>query len=80
MPENLLGEVTLFDGGYELVATIPLAQVGINSNTPFGLNIEINDDDDGGNRDYKYSWIGTPNLDISFRDPSTFGTSQFERR
>jgi len=80
VPENLRGEIILFEGGYELVATIPLGQVGINNDTPFGLNIEINDDDDGQARDYKYAWIGTPNLDISFRDPSTFGTSQFERR
>ena len=76
MPENLSGTFTLNDDGYQLVATIPLPQVNIVSNRAFGFNVEINDDDDGDTRDYKYSWIGTEGRDFSFFRPSVFGTSQ----
>jgi len=75
-PENLRGTFTLNDDGYQLVATIPLPQVNIVSNREFGFNVEINDDDDGDLRDYKYSWVGTENRDFSFFRPSVFGTSQ----
>lgn len=70
------GKITYFNGGYKLVATIPVAAVGITANSPFGINVEVNDDDDGGNRDYKYSWIGTENVDAAFLNPGAFGTSQ----
>lgn len=76
VPENMSGKITYFNGGYKLVATIPVAAVGITANSPFGINVEVNDDDDGGNRDYKYSWIGTENVDAAFLNPAAFGTSQ----
>jgi len=79
VPENMSGIFTYFNGGYKLVATIPLAEVGITADSPFGINIEVNDDDNGGSRDYKYAWIGTENVDASFFNPSMFGTSQVPR-
>lgn len=76
MPVNLDGKFTYYTGGYILVATIPLSQVGIRNNFPFGLNVEVNDDDDGGTRDAKYSWIGAEGEDIAWRNTTAFGTSQ----
>ena len=75
-PLNLNGRFTYYNGGYILHATIPLDQVGIRKGFPFGLNVEVNDDDDGGPRDAKYSWIGTEGEDVAWRNTQAFGTSQ----
>ncbi len=37
-----------------------------------GFEVQLNDDDDGGNRDAKLAWWGT--TDIAYSDPSAFGT------
>ncbi|OED43081.1 hypothetical protein AB833_04675 [Chromatiales bacterium (ex Bugula neritina AB1)] len=76
LPENLTASVDYFTGGYQLTVTIPVQEVGIDNGQPFGLNIEVNDDDDGGGRDAKYSWVAAEGRDISWRNPSAFGTSQ----
>lgn len=74
--DNVSASISYFSGGYRLVATIPLSDVGICGGFPFGLNVEVNDDDDGGNRDAKYAWVGTENIDNSWRNTSLFGTAQ----
>ncbi len=73
---NVNGSIEYVTGGYVLTAVIPLDEVGITNAQPFGLNIEVNDDDDGLGRDGKYSWIGSEGQDVSFRNPSAFGTAQ----
>lgn len=73
---NLSGSIEYITGGYVLTAIIPLDEVGITNAQPFGLNIGVNDDDDGLGRDGKFSWIGTEGSDVSFRNPSAFGTAQ----
>lgn len=73
---NLLSDMQLTSTGYKLTVYIPRAEVGIQHGQPFGINVEVNDDDDGGFRDAKYSWIGKPDFDRSWIQPRAFGTSQ----
>jgi len=57
---------------------VELDSVGISVNTPFGLELQINDDDDGEGRDGKWGWFhpprGTSNVDFTFENPSIMGT------
>ncbi|MEM7531857.1 MAG: glycosyl hydrolase [Chloroflexota bacterium] len=55
---------------------IPLLGVGITpqQGVRFGLDVHVNDDDDGGERDTKLAWFAT--ADTSWQDPSTFGTAE----
>ncbi len=76
VPSDLTAFFTYFNGGYQLIAYVPLASTGIVNAQAFGLNVQVNDDDDGGDRDAKYSWIGIEDRDISWRNPSAFGTAQ----
>ena len=39
-----------------------------------GLDVHVNDDDDGGDRDTKIMWFGT--RDIAWQQPSAFGTAE----
>ena len=76
LPANLNGSFEFTNEGYILTATIPLRETGIENGFPFGITIEVNDDDDGGLRDAKYAWIGTEGEDISWFNPTGFGVSQ----
>lgn len=73
---NLLSDMQLTTSGYKLTVYLPRAEVGIQNGQPFGINVEVNDDDDGGARDAKYSWIGKKDFDRSWIQPRAFGTSQ----
>jgi len=75
-PANMSGSIEYRTGGYTLTAVIPLQEVGIQNGFPFGLNVSVNDDDDGGNRDTKYDWIADEEEDISWFNTRGFGTSQ----
>jgi tetratricopeptide (TPR) repeat protein len=62
--------------GYRLEAKLPWATLGT---TPavgkkIGLDVHVNDDDDGGDRDTKIMWFGTH--DIAWQQPSAFGTAE----
>ncbi len=56
---------------YEI--SIDLASVGVNVGTRIGLDVQINDDDDGGDRDSKWAWWSPSGNDNAWRDPSLFG-------
>lgn len=75
-PAGLVSSVELNATGYRLTVFIPRVAVGIQHGQPFGINVEVNDDDDGGLRDSKYTWIGQQDLDLSWTQPESFGTSQ----
>lgn len=77
-PTNLNGSFEYFNGGYVLTATIPLQEVGIRKGLEFGINVEVNDDDDGGDRDTKYAWVAAEGVDNSWSNTQLFGTSQVE--
>lgn len=65
---------------YEL--RIKLSELNIAIGQPFGIEFQINDDDDGDTRDSKWGWyhpIGTPGADdLTWRDPSYMGTAMLQ--
>ena len=62
--------------GYRLEAVIPWALLGTtpDAGQTIGLDVSVNDDDDGGARDGKISWIDP--FDQSFQNPLLFGTGE----
>ncbi len=61
---------------------IELDSVGIAVNQPFGLELQINDDDDGELRDGKWGWHHPPrvNVDVdeTFQNPSIMGSARLD--
>lgn len=62
---------------------IPLDDANITLGLPFGLELQLNDDDDGGLRDSKWGWFHLPftetdNPDESYTNPSIMGTVVLE--
>jgi xyloglucan-specific exo-beta-1,4-glucanase len=70
-------QATLTDG-YRMEIQIPLSTLGVTpgSGTKIGFEVQINDDDDGGERDGKKAWWGID--DTAWSDPSKFGTAQLD--
>ncbi len=64
------------DKGYRLEAKLPWSTLGTKPSVgkKIGLDVHVNDDDDGGNRDTKIMWFGTH--DIAWQQPSAFGTAE----
>lgn len=62
---------------------IPLDEFGITPGVPFGFDIHIDLDHDGGDRDAKWSWwrpsAGDINVDDSWLNPSVLGTVVLEQ-
>ena len=42
-------------------------------NTPFAIDVQINDDDDGDQRDSKWAWFAPSGQDWTWTDPSQLG-------
>ena len=65
---------------YEL--RIGLESANIEPGRPFGFELQVNDDDDGGAREGKWGWAhparGTEDVDLTFFDPSYMGTAILE--
>lgn len=65
---------------YEL--QIELASAGIDVDEPFGFELQVNDDDDGGGRDTKWGWKhpagNGSNVDGTMNNPSLMGTLKLE--
>ena len=59
--------------GYKLHAKIPWAMMGmpIDVKSRVGIEVQINDDDDGGAREQKISWLAQE--DEAMNDPRLFG-------
>jgi len=76
MPPSLTSNVVPANFGYVLDVFIPCEEVGIENGQPFGINVEVNDDDDGDGRDAKFSWVAKEGVDQSWVLPRKFGTSQ----
>jgi hypothetical protein len=63
--------------GYIVELKLPWSTLGQSSvavNALLGLDLHINDDDDGGSRDGKKAWFNT--ADTSWQNPSTFATAR----
>ena len=65
---------------YEL--RVGLASANIEPGRPFGLELQVNDDDGGGTREGKWGWAhpprGNEDVDLTFFDPSYMGTALLE--
>ncbi len=64
------------DKGYRLEARLPWSTLGV---TPapgqrIGLDVQVNDDDDGGDRDSKIMWHAQ--RDTAWQQPNVFGTGE----
>jgi tetratricopeptide (TPR) repeat protein len=64
------------DAGYRLEIKLPWATLGTTpkAGTQIGLDVHVNDDDDGGDRDTKLMW-NTKN-DIAWQNPGALGTGE----
>ncbi len=58
---------------YEIKVT--LSSLGLGTEERFGFDVQYNDDDDGGDRDTKWSWFAPSFQDDSWKNPSLFGTA-----
>ena len=59
--------IAIYEVGIDMSAT------GINVGTRIGIDVQINDDDDGGDRDSKWAWWSPSGSDNAWRNPSLFG-------
>ncbi|WP_010180706.1 sugar-binding protein [Aquimarina agarilytica] len=77
-PTGVTFAQTKTNSGYMIEAKIAWSFIGLNPNTGnrLGLDIHINDDDDGGDRDRKTAW--NANQDIAWKDTSVFGSLQLD--
>jgi hypothetical protein len=64
------------DKGYRLEAKVPWSTLGTTpaAGKKIGLDVHVNDDDDGGDRDTKIMWFGEH--DVAWQQPSAFGTAE----
>lgn len=72
-PAGVVKEEQLIQGGYAMEISIAWSLIGVppaEGNT-IGLDIHLNDDDDGGDRDKKLSWYGL--VDQAWASASVFG-------
>lgn len=76
VPEGITAAHIDTNSGGRLEVAFPLTGLGITAvdGAQFGLEVHINDDDDGGGRDRKLTWHGT--VDDAWENPSRFGTAQ----
>jgi|GEM_PF-936315 len=57
---------------------VDLSSIGLESGETFGLEVAANDDDEGGDRDYKWGWWALPGFDEAWRQPSVFGKAKLQ--
>ena len=60
--------------GPTMEISINLESAGIEIGKPFGFDVHINEDDNGGDRDAKWGWFEKSGLDRSWLQPSVLGT------
>ncbi len=63
------------DTGYRMEAKFPWSTLGtkLSGGTSIGLEVQVDDDDDGGDRDSKIIWFG--NSDNAWENPQSFGNA-----
>jgi len=64
------------DAGYRVEIKFPWATLGVepSAGKKIGLDVHVNDDDDGGDRDTKLTWRGKE--DNAWQNPSVLGTAE----
>lgn len=68
---NAFDPTAIDESFYEI--RIDMNSIGLGLSTKFGLDVHINDDDDGGDRDTKWAWYAPSGNDSSWFNPSLFG-------
>ncbi|MEZ5536127.1 MAG: sugar-binding protein [Thiolinea sp.] len=70
---DLQYELFKTEDGYKLHARIPWAMLGVQADVRHrvGIEVQVNDDDDGGEREQKISWLAQE--DNAMNDPRLFG-------
>lgn len=62
---------------------IKLSELNIELEAPFGMELQVNDDDDGGTRDAKWAWHhpqgDDSSNDLTWQNPSLMGTAILKR-
>jgi len=78
IPQGIAFEMTGTDSGYLLEARLPLAGLGIvpGYGRLYGLDVWVNDDDDGATRDARWAWWAT--VEGSPQLPNAFGAGALE--
>jgi len=62
--------------GFNVEIAIPLDQLGAGDGDIIGIDVHINDDDNGGIRDAKWNWAWTRQPDRHWQDPTLFGAAR----
>ncbi len=79
LPPIEFGTCLCTDGPLTWEVKLPLAEFGIRKDTLFGLEVQLNLDNDGGARDAKWGWFHPSreeqNVDNTFQNPSFMGTA-----
>jgi len=57
---------------------IKLDSIDLNPGDTFGLEIAVNDDDDGGRRDTKWGWWAPSGMDVAWFRPAAFGKAKLQ--
>jgi fibronectin type 3 domain-containing protein len=72
---GIVFDMVAVSGGYAFECSIPWTTLGVTptAGNLVGIDVHLNDDDDGGARDGKKAWYAT--TDDSWSNPSTFGTA-----
>lgn len=61
-------------GIFIIEVAINIESAGIEIGRPFGFDVHINEDDNGGDRDAKWGWFEKSGFDRSWMNPSRLGT------
>lgn len=57
---------------------VKLSSIGLSPGDTFGLELSVNDDDDGGARDTKRGWFAPSGRDDAWQSPSVFGKAKLQ--
>ena len=78
LPEFDFATCVCLSGQNTWEVRLPLAEFGLARDRPFGIEVQLNEDNDGGPRDAKWGWFHpsrrTVDVDNTFRIPSFMGT------
>ncbi|MFK7996544.1 MAG: sugar-binding protein [Granulosicoccus sp.] len=74
IPEGLRFFNCLCSPVYTWEIAIPLTSLNINPEQPFGMELQLNDDNTGGDRDSYWGWFQTSRSPATFFEPRVMGT------
>jgi len=57
---------------------VKLSSIGLEPGDTFGLEVGVNSDNDGGDRDVKWGWWAPVGTDIAWQNPSVFGKAKLQ--